>query len=120
MWRRGARLIGRSLRAHPLPHALAMVGATVFVFAAVGGAWVLRWVTDDLIVPAFDGETTTGDEVIAAMAAVVAISAMRGLSTVCRRWFLSMAELRPTRLAPGSVGSLPRRAVALPPLPARR
>ncbi|MEM7142158.1 MAG: ABC transporter ATP-binding protein [Actinomycetota bacterium] len=97
MWRRGGRLILRSLRAHPGPHSLSMVGAALFVFAAVGGAWVLRGVTDDLIVPAFEDGTVDGGDVWVAVAALVGISLLRGLSVVMRRLFLSMAEYRTQR-----------------------
>lgn len=106
IWRRGARLIARSLRAHPGPHTIAMIGATLFVFAAVGGAWVLRGVTDELIVPAFDssalaesgsGRNISGDAVWWAVAALIGVSLLRGISVVTRRFFLSMAEFRTQR-----------------------
>ncbi len=106
IWRRGGRLIARSLRAHPGPHAVAMVGAMVFVFAAVGGAWVFRWVTDELIVPAFESGAlsgtasdrgVSGSTVWWAMAALVGVSLLRGVSVVTRRFFLSMAEFRTQR-----------------------
>ncbi len=106
IWRRGGRLIARSLRAHPGPHAIAMFGAMVFVFAAVGGAWVLRGVTDELIVPAFEdgalagagsGGGVSANSVWLAMAALIGVSVLRGLSVVTRRFFLSMAEFRTQR-----------------------
>lgn len=83
-----------------------MFGAMVFVFAAVGGAWVFRWVTDELIVPAFEsGELsgTGGDRGVSAstvwwaVAALVGLSLIRGISVVTRRFFLSMAEFRTQR-----------------------
>ena len=106
IWRRGGRLIARSLRAHPRPHAIAMFGAMVFVFAAVGGAWVFRGVTDELIVPAFESGALSGtgadrgvsaSTVWLAMAALVGLSVIRGISVVTRRFFLSMAEFRTQR-----------------------
>ncbi len=106
IWRRGGRLIARSLRAHPGPHTIAMLGATLFVFAAVGGAWVLRGVTDELIVPALDDGSLAGagsgggvsaNSVWLAMAALIGVSLVRGLSVVTRRFFLSMAEFRTQR-----------------------
>ncbi|MEZ5168704.1 MAG: hypothetical protein R2695_20315 [Acidimicrobiales bacterium] len=92
VWRRGGRLISRSLRAHPLPHAASMVGALLYVIAAVGGAWILRWVTDHVIVPAFDDGTIDGHEVWLAVGLLVGVSLLRGVSVVTRRLFLSMAE----------------------------
>lgn len=97
IWRRGARLIARSLRAHPVPHAISMVGATLFVVAAVGGAWILRAVTDDLIVPAFDDGEVDGGDVWVAVLALIGVSVVRGGSVVVRRLFLSMAEYRTQR-----------------------
>ncbi len=97
MWRRGGRLIMRSLRAHPVPHSIAMFGALLYVFAAVGGAWVLRGVTDDLIVPAFDDGVLDGGDVWVAVGFLVGVSILRGASIVTRRLFLSMAEYRTQR-----------------------
>ncbi len=97
MWRRGGRLIWRSLRAHPIPHAIAMFGAFLFVLAAAGGAWVLRGVTDDLIVPSFaDGEIAGGD-VWTVVGVLVGVSVLRGIGVVTRRWFLIMAVMRTQR-----------------------
>jgi len=97
MWRRGGRLIWRSLRAHPVPHAIAMFGAFVFVLAAVGGAWILRAVTDDLIIPAFDDGEVSGSEVWGVVALLVGVSILRGIGVITRRWFLIMAEMRTQR-----------------------
>jgi ABC-type multidrug transport system fused ATPase/permease subunit len=97
LWRRGARLIARSLRAHPWPHAAAMLGALLYVFAAVGGAWVLRAITDDLIIPAFEDGSVDGGDVWTAVIALVGISLFRGGTVVMRRLFLSMAENRTQR-----------------------
>ena len=82
-----------------------MVGAMAFVFAAVGGAWVFRGVTDELIVPAFESGSLPGggdrgvsaSTVWWAVAALVGLSVIRGISVVTRRFFLSMAELRTQR-----------------------
>ncbi len=96
VYRRGARLILRSLRAHPGPHAAAMAGAFGFVLATIGFAWVLGWVTDEIILDATDGPVDRQELAIGA-AAVVAISLSSGLSVVARRWFLVMATLRTQR-----------------------
>jgi len=97
MWRRGARLIMRSLRAHPLMHSLAMTGALVFVAASIGGAIVLGRVTDDLVVPAFEDGSISRDEVWAMMGLVIGVSFLRGLGVMIRRWFLALAENRTQR-----------------------
>ena len=92
MWRRGGRLIMRSLRAYPLLHALSMIGAVGFVAASIGGAWVLRAATDDLVVPAFEDGTVERADIWAVMFLIVVVSVGRGAGVMMRRWYLSLAE----------------------------
>ena len=91
--RRGYRLIMRSVRAHPVAHAAALAGALGFVAATVGTAWLLGWITDNVIVA--DEAERTGAGVAAAL--VIGISVVSGISVLMRRWFLAMAELRTQR-----------------------
>ena len=91
--RRGYRLIMRSVRAHPVPHLLALLGALGFVATTVGTAWLLGWITDNVII-APESERT-GPAVAAAM--VIGVSVASGISVLMRRWFLAMAELRTQR-----------------------
>ena len=93
MARRGYRLIMRSVRAHPVPHLLALLGALGFVAATVGTAWLLGWITDNVII-APESERT-GPAVAAAI--VIGVSVSSGISVLMRRWFLAMAELRTQR-----------------------
>ena len=93
MARRGYRLIMRSVRAHPVPHLVALLGALGFVAATVGTAWLLGWITDNVII-APESERT-GPAVAAAM--VIGVSVASGVSVLMRRWFLAMAELRTQR-----------------------
>ena len=93
MVRRGFRLIMRSVRAHPVTHSLAMVGALGFVAATVSTAWLLGWITDEVIV-ASQGERVSP---AAAAVAIVGVSVASGVSVVLRRWFLAMAEARTQR-----------------------
>ena len=97
MWRRGGRLIMRSLRAYPWLHALSMIGAVGFVAASIGGAWVLRAATDDLVIPAFEDGTVERADVWAIMFLVVLVSLGRGLGVMMRRWYLSLAENKTQR-----------------------
>ncbi len=87
----------RSLRAHPRQHAIAMFGAMIFVFASIGGAWVLGRVTDDVVVAAFDDGTIDRGDIWAGMLAIVLISLGRGIGVMVRRWYLATAELRTQR-----------------------
>lgn len=69
----------------------------MFVFASIGGAWVLGRVTDDVVVAAFEDGAVDGSDVWVGMTAIVVISLLRGASVVVRRWFLAKAELRTQR-----------------------
>ena len=91
--RRGYRLIMRSVRAHPFSHGLALVGALGFVATTVGTAWLLGWITDNVIIATEDERT--GPAVAAAL--VIGVSVASGISVLMRRWFLAMAELRTQR-----------------------
>ena len=91
--RRGYRLIMRSVRAHPVAHGLALVGALGFVATTVGTAWLLGWITDNVIIATEDART--GPAVAAAL--VIGLSVASGISVLMRRWFLAMAELRTQR-----------------------
>ena len=69
-----------------------MVGALGFVAASIGGAWVLRAATDDLVIPAFDDGTVDRSDVWVVMGLIVVVSMGRGIGVMMRRWYLSLAE----------------------------
>ena len=69
-----------------------MVGALGFVVASIGGAWVLRAATDDLVIPAFDDGTVDRSDVWVVMGLIVVVSVGRGIGVMMRRWYLSLAE----------------------------
>lgn len=69
-----------------------MVGALGFVAASIGGAWVLRAATDDLVIPAFDDGTVDRSDVWVVMGLIVVVSLGRGIGVMMRRWYLSLAE----------------------------
>jgi ABC-type multidrug transport system fused ATPase/permease subunit len=95
--RRGARLIGRSLRAHPGPHTLAIIGANLYALAVVGWTVVLGRVTDDVIIPAFDEGRPRAGTVVGAAAAVLTVGVIRSVGTLSRRMFLAIAQYRTQR-----------------------
>ena len=99
-----------------------MAGAAGFVAATVGGAWVLGWITDDVIVGAVGGGVgggVGGAQLGLAAAAIIGVSAASGVSVMTRRWFLVMATLRTQRgLAAPAAPPLRGPAFALPPPPA--
>lgn len=91
--RRGARLIARFIRTHPMPTAVSVVGAVAFAAAAVGSTIVVGRLTDELIQPAFRGHVERRS-ILLGVAAVIAVGIARGVSVVVRRYFAAMLEAR--------------------------
>ncbi len=91
--RRGLRLLWTSVRATRGPFTISVTGAALFAVMAVGGTVVLGRVTDDVLVPAFEGELDRGAVAVGA-AAIVGASVLRMLGVVLRRYFGNMAQRR--------------------------
>jgi len=87
--RRGFALLWLTIRTHPRPFAIAVAGATLFSVAAVGGTIVLGRVTDDVIIPAFEGGVP-GRSLALAATAILAAAALRSLGVVLRRYWGAM------------------------------
>ncbi|MFV2039797.1 MAG: ABC transporter transmembrane domain-containing protein, partial [Acidimicrobiales bacterium] len=92
MFRRGARLVSRSLRLRPASHAVAIVGACLFSVAAVALTRVMAWATDEVIVPGLDGSGVSSTKVWTAVLLVMGLGVVRGLSAVVRRYYLARAR----------------------------
>ncbi len=92
LFRRGARLITRSFRLRPVPHAIAITGACLFSVAAVAFTLVMGWTTDEVIVPALDGSGADNKDVWIALTLLVGVGFIRGLGAVVRRYFLATAR----------------------------
>jgi ATP-binding cassette subfamily B protein len=95
--RRGARLIWRSLRAHPRPHTLAIAGANLYAVAVVAWTVVLGRVTDDVIVPAFEEGRPGAGSIVGAVAVLLTVGVFRSAGTFGRRFFLAIAQYRTQR-----------------------
>ncbi len=87
LYRRGARLLSRAVRAHPVPFTVAIVGALVFAATAVLATVVLGSITDDVLVPAFDGTGVDTSTVLAAVAVLVGLALIRTVGVVTRRYY---------------------------------
>ncbi len=92
--RRGARVLWRYIRLHPVPFVVAVLGAAAFSFALVAGTWVLGWVTDDLIVPAVEAGEVSWREVLVAGAVIIGLALFRAVGVVARRYYGAMAANR--------------------------
>jgi len=88
------RLIVRSLRAHPVPHAIALFGASLFAITVIALSRAIAWVTDDIITPGLDGDGVSAARLWAGFGVILAIAIVRGIGAVTRRYYLSMAESR--------------------------
>ncbi len=98
VFRRGMRLIARSVRATPVTHSVAISGAIIFAIAAVGLTRVLGWATDNVIEPGLDGDGVTNRQLWNAVILVMAVGVLRGAGALVRRYFLAMAEYVTQRL----------------------
>ena len=94
IFRRGLRLIVRSLRAHPVPHAIALVGASLFAITIIALSRAIGWITDNIITPGLEGDGVTSGRLWAGFAIIMIIAIVQGIGAVTRRYFLSMAESR--------------------------
>ena len=92
VFRRGANLIRRSLRAMPVAHGIAITGAVVFAIAAVALSRVLGWVTDNVIVPGLDENDVSNGRVWAGVGLIAIVGFVRGSGAVVRRYYLARAR----------------------------
>lgn len=95
--RRGVALLWLSVRAQWKPFAVSVSGAVLYAVMAVGATIVLGRVTDEVIIPGLDGEGVGRGAVVGAVAAILAITLLKVLGVVLRRYFGQMAQRRMQR-----------------------
>ena len=91
MFRRGLSLLRRMVRMHPRSILLAASAALIFAFGTVGSAVVLGRITDDVVLPAFEEPGISGSTVWWGVLALAAITVIRIVGTVGRRYFGMLA-----------------------------
>lgn len=100
---RGFALLWRSVRTHPTPFAISVVGATVFAVMTVASTAALGRITDEVIVPGLSGREGGGDgtfggvdagTVLTVTGAVVVIALARAAGVVARRFLCWMTTYR--------------------------
>src|SRR6516162_11588345 len=85
--RRGARMLRAELAMHRGTFAIAIAGAALFAIATVGSSLVIRWVTDNVILPRFDeGHVAVGTGVTGA-ALIIVVGVAKAIGVVFRRSF---------------------------------
>jgi ABC-type multidrug transport system fused ATPase/permease subunit len=90
--RRGAVVIAQALRSAPKPFAWGMAGAAVFAAMTVASAEVLGWVTDNVILPAFEvGEVDRG-LLWLGVAGVVGVATLKAIGVFGRRYGAYVAQ----------------------------
>jgi ATP-binding cassette, subfamily B, bacterial len=87
--RRGAHVLWISVRTHPRPFAVSVLGSVLYGSMAVAGSLLLGEVTDRVIVPGFD-EGVSGTAIAAAAGAILAVALLRSAGVVLRRYFGNM------------------------------
>jgi ATP-binding cassette, subfamily B, bacterial len=87
--RRGARLLWISVREHPRPFAVSVLGSVLYGSMAVAGSLLLGEITDRVIVPGFD-EGVSGATIAAGAGAILAVALLRSTGVVLRRYFGNM------------------------------
>jgi ATP-binding cassette subfamily B protein len=86
---RGARIIASFVRAHPRPFFISVTGATLYAGMTVVTAFVLGWVTNNVIEKAFNGGVSVG-VVLAAVGAILGVGVLRAAGVVLRRYYAGM------------------------------
>ena len=79
------------IRMHPKALGIAAVSAMIFAFGTVGSAIVLGRITDDVVIPAFEEPGVTTSTILWGVVALAAITIIRIVGTVGRRFFGMLA-----------------------------
>jgi ABC-type multidrug transport system fused ATPase/permease subunit len=91
--RRGARLLARFVRTHPRPFGVAVFGALLFASTAVLGTVVLGKLTDEVLIPAFEGDVPAG-RVWGFAAATLLFALLRSAGVILRRYSAAVTSRR--------------------------
>ena len=94
MLRRGLAVIGVALRGAPGPFALGGIASTVFAAATVASSLVLRWITDEVVVPAYQAGEADLALLGVALALVVGVGVLKAFGVVGRRLGAYVAQFR--------------------------
>ena len=87
--RRGLRIVGGLVRRHPWPFAVSVTGSVAMAVGTVLSTVVLGWLTDDVVLPAFEG-TAARRSTTTVVVAVLMVAAGRSLGVIVRRYFAGM------------------------------
>jgi ABC-type multidrug transport system fused ATPase/permease subunit len=85
VFRDGARLVARFVRAHPVSFGIGVFGAFNYAAAIVTSAVIVGRITDDLIVPVLENGQTIDGRLRAAVVALVSIAVWKAIGIIVRR-----------------------------------
>jgi len=85
--------VARYVRSEPRTFAISVTGASLYAAATVGATVVLGRVTEQVILPAFDGGVSKST-VIGGAIALFAIGLLKALSIILRRYFAGLTAFR--------------------------
>lgn len=92
--RRGMGLVRELVGLHPVPFAISVSGAVLFAGALVGASYVLGEVVDRVVAPTYRTGELAPNTLAWAAAAIVAVTVLRMIGVVFRRYFAGMTSER--------------------------
>jgi ATP-binding cassette, subfamily B, bacterial len=102
-WRRSVRLLVGLVRVRPGLFAVAVTGAAVYAVATVAASAVLRTVTDEVILPRFEGPGVSRETAMFWLLAIIVVGLVRSSAVVVRRTFAAAASFRTAQHLSSSV-----------------
>jgi len=97
LFRRGARLLTRYVKAHPVPFIISILGAAIYAGAAVGTTIILGRITNDVIVPTFESGRPGAKVVWFSGLALLLVGLLRASTIILRRYFAALLTFRTQR-----------------------
>ena len=97
LFRRGARLLTRYVKAHPVPFIISILGAAIYAGAAVGTTIILGRITNKVIVPTFESGRPEAKAVWFSGLALLLVGLLRASTIILRRYFAALLTYRTQR-----------------------
>ena len=97
LFRRGARLLTRYVKAHPAPFIVSILGAAIYAGAAVGTTIILGRITNEVIVPTFESGRPAAKAVWFSGLALLLVGLLRASTIILRRYFAALLTFRTQR-----------------------
>jgi ATP-binding cassette subfamily B protein len=97
LFRRGARLLTRYVKAHPVPFIVSIFGAAIYAGAAVGTTIILGRITNNVIVPTFETGRPEAKAVWYTGLALLLVGLLRASTIILRRYFAALLTYRTQR-----------------------